>query len=524
MKNKKLLALALAGFTAFACASCSGGNGNSGNGGGSSNSESKGSLALYRDGMSYTESDTIAENEVYALYYDIMGGSDVMPIGGFYAPYASGGSVEGNPSPDFLTDYYYKVLSDAGINMFAYSVDRHSYGSENANVHKSLDLCEKYNIGYFVDSYWVMNQLGSHTEDYPLEDMTLGTAQGQKILENIIGELSKNGTRKSFLGLHSYDEPFTAQLDNIGVLSDAFYSASGTEGLDMYLNARGYWAGEDNFWGYSSPMEFEEYINMIFEVVKPRMLSATQYPYISAETSEDVLTSLMYNILAQYRSYAKKYKVPFWRMLQAGGQWNDEMQWIESKDPYPSEGELLYDVNMALCYGAKAIQYFPLIQPFHFSYATGGTYDFTNRNGLIGADGNLTRWYYYAKRANTQIQAVDEYLMHSSSEKILVHGDKAINAIITKGQPTEDIVVAGDYRQLKSVSGDDSIVGCFNYKGKTALYVVNYSRTAKANVTLSFDKSDYRYTVIQRGETADVVGGQIPLTLDAGEGALIVLA
>ena len=230
----------------------------------------------------------------------------------------------------------------------------------------------------------------------------------------------------------------------------------------------------------------------------------------------------MYNVLAQYRLYSKKYGVPFWRMLQAGGQWNDELQWIESKDPYPSEGELLYDVNMALCYGAKAIQYFPLIQPFHFSYEKGGTYDFTNRNGLIGADGNLTRWYYYAKRANTQVQAVDEYLMHSSSEKILVHGDKAIEAIITAGKPTDDIVAAGDYRQLKSVSGDDAIVGCFNYKGKTALYVVNYSRTEKANVNLSFDKNNYRYTVIQRGETADVVGGQIPLTLDAGEGALIV--
>ena len=39
---------------------------------------------------------------------------------------------------------------------------------------------------------------------------------------------------------------------------------------------------------------------------------------------------------------------------------------------------------------------------------------------------------------------------------------------------------------------------------------------------LKFD-SKYRYTVIQRGETADVVGTSIPLTLDMGEGALIVL-
>ncbi len=481
-------------------------------------------VKLYEEGMDYVESDKIAESEVYALSYEIMGGSDVMPIGGFYVPYASGGSVEGADSPDFLTDYYYNVLSECGINMFVYSVDRHSYGGSNVNIHKSLDLCEKYGIGYFVDSYWVMSQLGNHTTDVDLDKQPLYTESGKKILEEIVDELSENGTRKSFIGLHSYDEPFTAQLDNIGLLTDSFYSASNTAGMDVYMNARGYWAGVDNFWGYSSPMEFDAYLELLFKDAKPKMLSATQYPYLSDDTPESVMTSLMYNILSKYRDYSKKYKVPFWRMLQAGGQWNDEMQWIESKPPYPSEGELLFDVNLALCYGAKAIQYFPLIQPFYFAYEAGGTYDFTNRNGLIGADGNLTRWYYYAKRANTQVQAVDEYLMHASSEKILVHGENAVKAVITDGEPGEDVVAAGSYRQLSSVSGGDCFVGCFNYKGKTALYVVNYDRENKTDVRLDFDKSNYRYTVIQRGETADVVGGSIPLTLDAGEGALIVLA
>ena len=84
-------------------------------------------------------------------------------------------------------------------------------------------------------------------------------------------------------------------------------------------------------------------------------------------------------------------------MLQAGGQWNDAGAWIDSVAPYPSEGEMLFDVNISLAYGAKAIQYFPLIQPQYYANQTGGTYDFENRNALIGADGNLTRWYYYAQ-------------------------------------------------------------------------------------------------------------------------------
>ena len=79
------------------------------------------------------------------------------------------------------------------------------------------------------------------------------------------------------------------------------------------------------------------------------------------------------------------------------------------------------------------------------------------------------------------------------------------------------------YRELTSVAGDDCIVGCFNYKGGTALYIVNYSRTSKADVQLNFDRDDYLYEVIQRAESTKVVGGSIPLRLDCGEGALIVL-
>ncbi len=481
-------------------------------------------MRLYTEGTDYSETQKRAPKEVYALSYEIMGGEEVMPIGGFYAPYTSGGSLDGHALPDFITDYYFEKLQQCGINMFVYSVDRWNEGGGNAHLEKALDLCEKYGIGYFVDTYWVMGQLGTHTTDVPLEQLELNTSAGVKKLENLINELSKNGERKSFIGLHSFDEPFTAQLDNIGVLTDKFYGLENTEGLDVFLNARGYWAGEDNFWGYSDPMQFDEYMQRLFDESNPRMLSVTQYPYTSADTPESTLTSLMTNCLSVYRHYANENKVPFWRMLQAGGQWNDLMEWIDSVEPYPSEGELLYDVNLALAYGAKAIQYFPLIQPLHFAYQTGGTYDFENRSGLIGADGNLTRWYYYAQRANRQVQAIDHVLMKSANEGIIVHGPAATKAIVTDGEPGDAVISSGNYRELKSVRGDDCIVGCFDYQGGTALYVVNYSRTEKADVELVFDKNDYLYEVIQRAESVKTVGNGVSLRLDCGEGALIVLA
>lgn len=518
--NKKIISASLAAFVALGCTlGCKGKSNNDGS------AAVKGDVKLYTDGMAYSQSAAREEKEVYSLYYEYLGGEDVMPIGGFYVPHASGGSTDGNAKPDLLTDYYFDALEKAGINTLFYSPDRWTTGGSNTNIKKALDLCEKYGLGYYVDTYYVLGQLGTRTEKYPIENMELATEAGKQKLSQIIDDIlddGKGGKRNCVLGILGVDEPFTEQLPNLGVLHDAFYSLENTRGMDVYINSIGYWAGENNFWGYSDPIGFDEYLQKYFELVQPTMLSVTQYPYTSAKTPETTVVSLLNDMLSVYRKYANQYGVPFWRMLQAGGQWNDTAEWIPSVDPYPSEGELLYDVNSSLAYGAKAIEYFPLVQPYYFAQQEGGTYDF-NRCGLIGADGNLTQWYYYAKRANEQVAAVDEYLMNAMNEGVIVHGKTANDAIVKNGKPGEEIISSGKYYELTGVTGDDCVVGCFNYKGKTALYVVNYNRKEKAKVTLSFDKKNYRYTVIQRAVGADVVGGSIPLTLDAGEGALIVL-
>ena len=65
-------------------------------------------------------------------------------------------------------------------------------------------------------------------------------------------------------------------------------------------------------------------------------------------------------------------------------------------------------------------------------------------------------------------------------------------------------------------------MGCFDYNGGTALYVTNFNTTEKKQVTLHFD-NNYAYEVIQRAQSANVYGKAITLTLEAGEGALVVV-
>ena len=80
-----------------------------------------------------------------------------------------------------------------------------------------------------------------------------------------------------------------------------------------------------------------------------------------------------------------------------------------------------------------------------------------------------------------------------------------------------------NYKLLKSVDGDPSVIGCFNYKGGVALYVMNNTLTNhRGQITLNFD-NNYEYEVIQRGITSGIIAESFTLTLEAGEGALVVV-
>lgn len=100
---------------------------------------------------------------------------------------------------------------------------------------------------------------------------------------------------------------------------------------------------------------------------------------------------------------------------------------------------------------------------------------------------------------------------------------------------SEDVViVAGDtpcvhygkdllktYRDLTGVTGN-ALVGCFDYNGKTALYVVNNSITEEGKINLTFAHK-YNFEVIQDAVSRTENGDSLTLDLGIDEGALVVL-
>ncbi len=74
--------------------------------------------------------------------------------------------------------------------------------------------------------------------------------------------------------------------------------------------------------------------------------------------------------------------------------------------------EILWQVNTALAYGMKGIQYFTFWQPL---------VDGVWRGGMIAPDGEKYPQYYYVQNANRQIQLCQHLLMNSHFVGLMVH-------------------------------------------------------------------------------------------------------
>ncbi|MBR2384666.1 MAG: hypothetical protein IKA99_03545 [Clostridia bacterium] len=473
---KKGLSLILALFICGATASC---------GGTSSNVQTEEPVLEY--------DNVYPERRVDSFSFDIIGGQNVMPIGVYYGPHTPSVSKDGNDMPNFSDEYYVKLLADAGVNLFTYCPE--SYPQARESIKKVLSLAEKYKIGYYVNDYYVVS-------------MTHGVSD---FSASLLKERTEEFTSyESFVGFYSKDEPYYEQLEYIGKVNESLNEQFDNK-YSTYVNMLPRW--EERPLKYTSgdiDIEYEEYVGRYYREGNGKYISWDHYVWDFKSYKG------YFNNMAIIKRMSEEYGIPYWSFIQAGGQWNDAMIEFESlPEPYPTEGQLFWNVNTSLACGAKGIQYFLAFQPIYFAYAPNGTYDFT-RNGLIGANGNINRWYYYVQKANVQISAIDEILMNSYNVGII-----ASDSIRAELGNNTMFLESNEFHQLKGIRGN-AFVGCFEYNGKTVLYVVNYAHNKADDVILDFnDKHDL--TIIQRGKTYNETERHLGIHLEAGEGVLVMV-
>lgn len=447
-------------------------------------------------------------------------GDDTMPITGYHGPYVLQDADDVMLFPEYVTDDYFKMIADSGVNVTI--LEAMDYVAYPSLVKKALALGEKYGIGIYV-------------EDSKLLELASADVTDETKKQNIETRIAEYSVYESFAGIHLVDEPGTDDFHSNEKLVSTYEALAGflnELGVYTYVNmypfdeeAASWW---ENITGTSSEDKYSDYVAEINETLSPVALMWDMYPFSVAEggTELDVDISRYFWNMAEIRRQAQLNNKPFWAYVQAGANFSDtyENAYFNTKVYAPNKGQFNWNMNTALAFGAQGIQYFELIQPDYFAYAgtsaADGMWDF-NRNGLIGAFGNKTQWYDYAQAANTHVGAIDGVLMDSYSTQIIALGDAAT---ATKDLTSMGVTTSAAYEELTSVTdGADVLIGCFDYKGKTALYVVNYNYDAKQEgIELTFTGT-YDITKIENAVTTEESASSLTLDMEAGEGILLVI-
>lgn len=394
-----------------------------------------------------------------------------------------------------INDETYKLLADAGINLIV-ALPEISYDKNPELTIKNLELGEKYGIRMCINDRRITND----TTD-----------------EELAEYMEPYRHYKSFYGINVKDEPSTDEY---------MYSCGGPErrmhnfyGIMKLLK-------RNNVFGYMNLHPYQQhmgtktaYKKMLKEYADncdPQIISHDHYVFDDNANCRHTYCERYFYNLKLIKETADAAGIPMWSFVQAGAQFNDSMRNIESIPHCPSESQTMWIVNVSLLFGAKAIQFFPLIQPRWFAFAPNGELD-CDRNGVIGADGKPNRMYPMVKRASKWIKAIEDILVPAKHL-----------AVIAKGFLPENFadILTDSYGPVKSLEIDDkvlgSMVGVFDYNGKYALMVLNYNDSKEADVVLNLDK-EYKMAVItEEGKTEDKAERKV-ISLGAGSAALVVL-
>lgn len=441
--------------------------------------------------------EAMEAEESNALSLDFIGGKDVMPMAGYYGPYVLTSVEDGQVLPDYISDDVWSSIAECGINFVIYApVDYKDYADQ---VIKNLEFGEKYDVAVAVTDWEIVSS---------------GTS-GTATKENVAERISNYMNYESFGGVYLLDEPSTDYFHPGG--RDINNYASLSEILNEDLGVFAYQQAFPSTGGDTEHERYEQYINDYCDILKPSYLLYDRYPFDAC--NEGKMADHFFD-LAIIRQAAMERDIPFWAYIGAGSQWNESSQAgkLEITEYYPEEGQFDWHVNTCLAFGMQGMVFFPLIQPYHFANIGNNTYDF-EVNGVLGAMGNKNRWWYYVQDISKHIEAVDEVLMNAVNKGVIVCGEQA-EKDTALAKDFDAIIEGTSWRELKEVTGD-AMVGCFNYQGKTALYVVNYLTDYAQKIDLTFQE-DYNFTVIQNGETTKMQGEGITLDMLAGEGALLI--
>lgn len=402
---------------------------------------------------------------------------------------------------NFIQDKYYKMLQDIGINTIQCDDMDANDEKESAYIAKNLAMAERYNIGVYITDTGIDNGANATT---------------------LVNHLQRYGKYSSFKGVFVGDEPDTASYQLHGKILPGHeleqMDAKATI-LNKYTNLFGY-INLSRINVDTQESVYKQYLQDYYETCKPRQIMYCNYPYDHFShpyVTQTEVKQWWFRNLKVVKEFSEEKGLPFGQWVQAGSNWHSGYSDTTTNN-VPTEEQLRWVVNASLAYGATSVNYFTAIQPWYFTLQKDGGYDFT-RNGLIGANGEKTQWYDYAKRINEWVAKVDHVLLNSNNIDTLAFGTHAQE--ITGATKTTD----GILTNVGGVVGDGIFIGVFEYQGKRAYYIVNnsYSDTQVLDLYFNASKNMTIYQMSGEGNTVTGSGAYTQIGIEPGAATLIVI-
>jgi hypothetical protein len=313
--------------------------------------------------------------------------------------------------------------------------------------------------------------------------LDLHSPEGGALLDSIVADYSSH---PGFFGYYLGDEPPTAQF---WFLSELFVALRARDPVHPAWNNL---LGPSSF---ATLSDWELDVMQYLDRVVPAVLSDDQYDFLLSGDRHLFLPSLV-----RLRALSDARGIPFWAVVL-----------MIAHGPYRAltEGELRWQVSMALAYGARGVGYFTWWTP-----APDPVWNW--QEGAIGYDGVPTHWFDTLVRFNPAVRAAGEKLAQLSWRSTTHAG----------GAPDGTVAFTPDVA-LAAVGGRAAI-GEFEGEGATWLLVSNSDSLAARSITLTLGTA----RAVSRLEDGvwlsvtpltTVAGPQLTLDLAAGDFTLLRL-
>lgn len=437
-------------------------------------------------------------DSVYALSFPDAIGKDVMPVGSYAGPHSEDRVYKGQELPSMVSEHYFDLYKQMGLNLFTSTLN-----SKDGKIEEFLTLCDEYDMGAFIT----------------FDDLFNTTAANYVTtisLEDTLSEFAEN--HKSLIGFNLRDEPTKSEIDILQNTTDALAESSYAETMYAYVNALPEYAGSNYYWGPGSAESWETYLRAYCEQLQPKFLSFDFYPWHIGRDGKEAYNSGYIKALSVSRKVANDFKIPVWSCKQAGSIFETADYPMSVQKILPNEDKFRWQMSIDLAYGVKGFTYFLLCGD-----ALGYDENIWEEGidqyfGLFNAyTGEPNVWFYYAEEFKKHLTQIEKVLMNSCHDGVITCG-----TVKEKHNIGEELIASGSYHELESVEGSVSLIGCYNYKGQTVLYVTNNSYSENGSVTLNF-KDKYGYTVYQKDQKTDKAGKSLTLDLLPGEGVMVML-